>query len=509
MNTLNELQYTDAYGEGFKDFYKKWKSRKKDSSLFVQFLSRDKGLDNRQGYVSPSHSDPMGVYGYPLWYVIDHPSDIWYGQQASYLRVLQNVQPRKTLQLQYVDYSDVRNLLYKAKLSDGLISTLEKEFKGYSQYGKILFNLIQRNYTSKEDFTIRSAKEQADIIKKMGFLAIEDRASRQSQAVINEREPVQICFVSPLSFKILDAFKLKGREHIHQVHKRSSLTVDQPSEFFLRSIAQRIFKEVFNDKIDKFQKGEIYVRTSLFRDIYFSKSGRSISIEPISTMDRTGLKFGQKPYKAYKKSNRWALKIFIDSEYGQMNYVVHMEDSIALVIDDISKDIASSSKNPNWQPLSKEKFITDKENEYEIERKEAQKRGDEKLLGEFDSNYASWIELAKEVNANVPNYTHLTDEEKLRWLKCGTALGNLSNHNRYGIENSNEGQVIPLDQLLPRDSLERMVEVYNWGEFLNNFFLPILRKAQPWITRYSLPNVFAGFITRRKKEEEEEKDHSN
>ncbi len=100
-NKLNEIVYQDAFGPEFEKFHKKWKGQKKDRTLFVQFTNFDAGYDNKVGYSDPNHSDPKGVYGYPLWYVIDHPGDIWYGANAKFLRVLQNTHPEKTLQLTY------------------------------------------------------------------------------------------------------------------------------------------------------------------------------------------------------------------------------------------------------------------------------------------------------------------------------------------------------------------------------------------------------------------------
>jgi hypothetical protein len=503
MIKLRELNYKDSYGEEFEKFHKKWKSQKKDSTLFVQFLNRDVGYDQKKGWDSPNHSDPVGVYGYPLWYVIDYPSDIWYGQKASFLRVIRNTVPRKTLQLQYLNYSDVSNLLRKVNLSDSMIFKLEKEFKGYSQYGKILFNLIQRNYTSKDKFTVRTGKEQSEIIRKMGYLAIEDRASRMSQAVINDREPVQICFVSPLSFKVEDIFRLKGKTNLHSKDRGRSITVDEPTSDFLRAIAQRIFREVFNDKIEKYQKGEMYSTEVQFKDLFFSKQGRYISLSVIDTMDRNGLKLGQKPYKRYKKSNRWGLKIFLYCEYGEFNYTMGMEDFVKELISEIEQDIGSNQKDTSWIPMTLDNYVKTKEKEYNSERDIYLRKEDEKLLSTFNDSYGSWVKLAKDLGVSIPNYSNIIDEEKLSWLNLGKYIGNICRNNMYKIEgNTLTGKVLPLNDLLPPDSLEFLQEKDN-NNFISKFFLPILKKAQPWITGYSLPTTHAYFILRRMEDEKE------
>jgi len=491
---LKEVTYQDAYGPTFTEFKKKYNKYKKDSSLFVQFTNFDLGFDNRKGYDSPDHSDPIGVYGYPLWYVLSNPSDIWYGQNASYMRVLKNVAPRKTLQLQYVTYSDIGNYAYKIKqktgiryIQDGLISKLEKEFKGYSQYGKIFFQLIQRQYDDKGDFKVRSNEEQTAILKKLGFWAIEDRASRSSQAVINDREPVQICFLVPSSFKVLDTYKLKVEDHYHSSDMGRTFVTDEPSDSFIRSIAQRIFKECFNDKIESGQKDSHYETKVKFRNLYFSKAGRMIQIEKFDQMDRSNLKLGQKPYKAYTMNNRWAIKIHIDSETVVDNYVAQMDDSIESVLQQIKEDIQSSTVNPNWIPYTKEKYIAHKEREYDVENQKWRNQEDEKKLRYFDSTLEGWKELASALNVSVPDLSNLDREDKLNFLHIDSSLTNVMNRNRYDIQKLEvyEKTYYPLKLMLGDDFLKYLRKDEDTAMLFNSFFYPILKKSEPYLGFYT------------------------
>jgi hypothetical protein len=74
---FQETSYKDIYAKAFQEFEKKWKKQKNDTDLYVQFTNHNDNTLGRSIYADPNHSDPAGVYGYPLKYVIDYPADIW------------------------------------------------------------------------------------------------------------------------------------------------------------------------------------------------------------------------------------------------------------------------------------------------------------------------------------------------------------------------------------------------------------------------------------------------
>jgi len=472
---LKELTSEDAYGSEFVRFVKKWKSQKTDTSLFVQFTDKTNSYDDRIGVATPSHSDPKGVYGYPLSYVIDHPGDIWYGQKAKYLRVLRNVSPKKTLQLQYVDYSFGKNLLYKAKVNYPSWEKVEKEFSGVSKEARTFFNLVQRKYNSSDskDFTIRSATEQSDIFLKMGYWAIEDRPSRQSQSVINDREPLQICFFVPQAFKVEETYTL---HHSQEKPHERSLVVDEPNKGFLRSIAQRIFLEVFNDKIAPLNKGEYYETGVSFQNTYFSVGGRSVKIDTISILDRTNTKFGGKPFKQFKKYNRWALSFLIYSEYGEDKYTVQASDSIASLIQEIKEDYKKQAPNENWKPRSLETYIGMQKDSYNKSMSNYAEREKQKRIKQFEGEFEGWQELAGVLNVSVPSYSNLSDDSKNSFVEEATWLQNIMRNKAYGVEG-----IVPLETALPQEVLESMLERESEDMFIKNYFYPILQASQPYL----------------------------
>ncbi len=488
---LKEITYQDAYGPTFVEFKKKYNKLKKDTSLFVQFSNFDLGFDNRKGYETPDHSDPIGVYAYPLWYVLSNPSDIWYGQQASFMRVLQNVAPRKTLQLQYISYSDIGNYAYKIKqktgvryIQDGLISKLEKDYKDASRYGQIFFQLVQRQYDTEGNFKVRSNEEQSTILKKLGFWAIEDRASRSSQAVINDREPAQICFLVPNSFNVLDTYNLRQEKHTHTSNNSRIMTVDEPSDSFIRSIAQKIFSECFNDRIAPNQKDTFYSVKVSFANNYFSIGGRRIKIEKIDTMDRSNLKLGQKPYKAYTTSNRWALKIHINSESVNTYYIAHMDRPIKDLIQEIKEDIASTPVKSDWVPLTLDNYIKQQEKEYDERMKIYRDAENEKKIKHFSSTYESWSELATTLKVDVPDLNKLDSEGKLNFVNISDSLMNLMNNKRYEIKNLDKykNTFYPLNLMIGESYLEYLKEDPELSSMFDKFFYPILKKAEPYLS---------------------------
>jgi hypothetical protein len=109
-----------------------------------------------------------------------------------------------------------------------------------------LSSLFDGDYYNKEEgkpFRVRSGKEQSDILKGLGYWAIEDTPSRPSQAVINEREPVQICFLVPAAFKVIDYFYLSPAKN----KVGDFLVTNEPTDGWLRKLAQRILSEVFTN----------------------------------------------------------------------------------------------------------------------------------------------------------------------------------------------------------------------------------------------------------------------
>ena len=157
---LTEVHYKDIYGKGFDDFMKKYKGEK---FLYVQFTNHNSDKLERNPYESPNHSDPVGVYGYPISYVLKNPADIWYGRNAKFLRVLETTAKLSNqLFLNNMTESEFHNWMQKLLPAIGLVyrdsnvqemikrlrTTFKwKKYNGSTKFGKLLFDFVQIELT--------------------------------------------------------------------------------------------------------------------------------------------------------------------------------------------------------------------------------------------------------------------------------------------------------------------------------------------------------------------------
>lgn len=487
---IKEITYQDSYGIEFEKFIKKWKKYKNDNNYYVQFTTRDLGYDNRSGFDNPNHSDPKGVYGYPLKYVIDYPSDIWYGANANYLRILYNLHPEKTLQLQNIDFVQANNLINKTRekgsdVSNGIFNKLEKEFKDVSRWGKIFFQTIQRKYTDNNNYIIRSAVEQNKILLNTGFWAIEDTPTRASQSVINSREPLQICFLTPMCFKVIENFKLK-------IHKdKPSLVVNTPTEEFERFIVQKIFNEVFNDKIAKNIKPKEYIDYRIeFYNEYISKGGRYIKIESKDASlnyRMNNLKLGEKPHKSNKKSNFFYFKIELKCEKGEFVFISNTDESMNDTISYIKEKVKEAEFDPNWEKFTKERHIANLYNKRDKEEEEALKKQKEETLKEFEDCFASWKDLSKLINIPIPNYNTKSNDIKISFVNSAKFLRAIITKT---VEHEFNGKVILLEPAFKEiendeDILGKVRHGIPFKKFYFEVFKPLLIASQNYYTAYT------------------------
>lgn len=367
---LQELLPSDQYGPEWKAFVKKWRPFAKEGYYYVQFTNNSSFTD-KSAYETPDHTDPVGVYGYPLSYVLSHPGDIWYGPRAHYARVLKEVDSRHTLRLQYIDDYDINNWLRNLKLYDGKFDKARRKLghKGSNANVKTFFSYIQTNMS---DFwetgktVARPGKEQTALLRKLGFWAIEDTATRPSQAIINEREPLQICFLIPQAFEIKDVINLHNKEN-----KWEGMTVAEPGKYKMRALAQRIAQEVFGESLAPKQLGHVGLKTYSIMDIYWTQSGRRIKIDARSTDTPFSRGLGEKPHKLKRQDSWWYYFVEIYSEKGESTYKMSSTDeSVDSFISRIKQDISSSPDVEGFVPEGPQEFVSrkNKEREEEIRR---------------------------------------------------------------------------------------------------------------------------------------------
>ena len=167
VELLFEVDFRDASSKGFLEFHNKYKKQKTDRDLFVQFTSYNASHEERNPYSSPNHSDPVGVYAYPLNYVINNPADIWYGSQTKWIRVLR----RKTDKVLYVNLlntSEIKNDLWNLGYSGSeALKQAAKKFpqvvKGQNKDQKAFFAFLQYDF-EKDRF--RTGLEQTALLRK-------------------------------------------------------------------------------------------------------------------------------------------------------------------------------------------------------------------------------------------------------------------------------------------------------------------------------------------------------
>lgn len=211
---LNEIHFTDKFSKHFVEFWNKYKDSVNDKSLFVTFtMYKNNNLD-KNIYLSPeTHEDPAGIYAYPLEYVINHPMDLKFAENRTYLQVLR-LTSDKVADLQNMDTFELQRAYDVIYGHDQYITNMTlHNFRTPRDKGLLLFRyLIQfkksgggtadRSYTN-----LRTPEEQNNIARKMGYDAIYDDAPSAPEAIINPNEPQQIIFLTRKAFEIVDVFQ--------------------------------------------------------------------------------------------------------------------------------------------------------------------------------------------------------------------------------------------------------------------------------------------------------------
>lgn len=410
---IQEVHYTDVYPKAFQEFYNKWKKYKNDSSLYVRF---DNGnttdVLSKGASQNPNHSDPVGTYAYPLKYIIDYPGDIWYGHNSTYLKVIKDKSKKGYVRLDTMDDIDARNYLRKVGLDDGYY--LAQKFypdraKGITAPGKLFMSALQMDFNGatlpKDRKNVpnpispktRSSKEQTSLLLRMGINTLEDRATRISQASINDREPEQILWLRPTDFEILETYRLSDK-----VEKSTSVTFK--TDKLSRKIAAGI-AEIMNDSLTDFLKEQ-----------FWTKNGRKIIVSPkdVSLKYRMdNLKMGQKPHKFFKKYNQFAFSVTILSERGEFNELVGADEKISQMLSDFNYSWNKKEGIDNGKRYSKKE---QEENE-KREKEERNKIENEKRKKEVAYNFDWYVvprynELAKYLGfREIPD--NLTTEQKV------------------------------------------------------------------------------------------------
>lgn len=201
---INEIHYEDKFSKHFSQFINDYKDKISDKSLFVTFTMHKSNLDDKTFNPNPStHDDPVGIYGYPLEYVINHPMDIKFAEKRKYLQVLK-LNTNKILDLQNVSLLELQRCYNEIYGFDQYITNKKITFNTPRLRGWLLYHLVQ---TDKLTSTLRTPREQSELFKKLGYEVVMDNAKTENDAIINPNEPEQTIFLTRNSFNIVDFYQ--------------------------------------------------------------------------------------------------------------------------------------------------------------------------------------------------------------------------------------------------------------------------------------------------------------
>lgn len=377
---LTETHYSDMMPKSFEDFRKRYMKLAKSGQtrdLYVQFTHNGSSMD-RTSFLSPDHSDPVGIYGYPMDYVLKYPADIWYGRGARFLRVLEDTSKSKLYidsvddewaakrMLQRMGFSipDIDEMIWRCKKlfrnSYGSVNVWAKTFLSCVQMDVLGFDMDLAKQDSSNYPAVRSGAAQTALFRKAGFDAIEDTSTNNKRAIINSREPEQIIFLTRGAFRIREVVSL--RPDAHQNKLPSMTSSDPGAELIERPFAQKL-AAIMGDKLREGPE-----RSNLNGwSFYWTVGGRRIEIDfPMNPSYYENKKIGEKPHRQHKLADDHQVKISIKTELGDMKTSGDSNTRWDEILDDIKIDWQNLQANPqdvNWEPETLASFRKKEEDE--------------------------------------------------------------------------------------------------------------------------------------------------
>lgn len=342
---LTEVHYKDLYGKGFEEFRKKY-SKVPTYGMYVRFTSIPMDKLDRNPFQNPDHQDPIGVYAYPLSYVLKNPADIWYGMQAKFMGVLES-KAKKILQLQELKESDAQQLLIN--MFGWKVSEVEAKWKlarkislgnideSTSKVAVTFMALFQWDISDPKEPKVRSGAEQTALLRKAGFDAVEDTAKTNKQAAINSREPEQIVFLHRGAFEIIETFSLG------QSKSKEGVGISNDPQHLGRKLAAQI-AEVMNDKLTSDEEERANRNGWGF---FWTKGGKQIEIKfsrPESYYKDK--KIGEKKHKESKLSSEYFTDINVRTPVGDFSYQIDSDEEFKKGLQRIKEKYLDLLENP-------------------------------------------------------------------------------------------------------------------------------------------------------------------
>lgn len=493
---INEIHYQDLYPDSFQQFRKKYLPllrKRQVYDLWIQFSNFADNTMDRNASPTQDHHDPSGVYAYPIAYVLNYPGDVWYGLGAKYMRVLKAT-TKKALPLGYIqDANKCQRMLNNAGFTVPEINEMmwlaNKHYKnrtsGTNKWGKIFLTCMQIDLVNPPigqnqggmfskggpEYRIRSGPEQTALFLKMGVDAIIDSASTNKSAIINDREPEQICFLTRAAFRVEEVYDLRGGM---QKEKLPTFTSPDPSGTYIeRALVSAILKGM-DDQISESSRDETTrKKLDMAYRYYWTKKGRRVEV----TFERpnsyyTNRKMGEKKHKESKLYSLYRTDIKIETELGSMRGRFAEDTKFSDIISDMYRNWKNLQENPKpdgWEPETSDSFM----DKVKAEKDEYYRQQREKEHKERMEEMPKFLEDVKFV-ANHYNLPFSPNDDNEMNAKLSGMLQWFSNHWRQvggdekePVESQVKHWYESCEQWLGmKNQLEMMPQIHQLGEIL-------------------------------------------
>jgi predicted amidophosphoribosyltransferase len=441
MRQVSAVHYEDLYPKSFIAFRKKYlpllKKGVEHRRYYVQFTNFMDDTLSKKPYENPDHHDPVAIYGYPLEYVLKHPADIWYGNQAKYLRVLTERKSSNTLLLQHMTESEANNVLYKMGLPYDSMDKAkalwpDRVGKGTGSIGRAFFQAMQMDMSGigkiprgkderkamADGCKVRSGKEQTALLRKAGFDAIEDTARNQKTAVINPREPEQIAFLHRNAFDVVEVIPLKLSQ------QKEGVGTSQNPSYLAPKLAAMVATGIGDRIVDRDENGYTF----------WTAGGREITVSfdrPSSYYE--GKKIGEKKHKESKLHSPYLVKVSLASERGTFSPMAMASEKFAEIAADVTYRFNQAEPVEGFKPISKASRKAEKEAATKTYRqKEKEKKYED--LKRWVPDYISEIaEVAQRLGLPFTQAEFFNSSDEARELLDGmlTVVGRYLSNETY------------------------------------------------------------------------------
>lgn len=452
---LTEVHWTDIYPKNFQVFRKKYLKllrEKKAYNLFVQFSNYADNTLNRVAYNGDkvNHSDMVGIYSYPIEYVLTHPSDVWYGSGARYMRILED-HSKNSLYLSDINTENkvertLNNMGFNYKEIMNSIAIAKKVFKrrntGTNKFAKLFLSCVQMDLLSPPiddgktpTYETRTGADQTKLLRNAGYDAIVDTSKTNKLAIINDREPEQTVFLTRNAFRVIEVIDLRGG--IPEKDLSGMVTNNPDTTSITRPFASKLAEVMDGDKIKEWA-GDAKIRKNMDASYryYWTVKGRRISIDferPNSYY--VNKKLGEKKHRVSKLSNEWMTKIEVKTELGDIKIHGSSDTTFDEMVSVMQSNWNRLKENPHqtdWTPQDSKSFISvinkQKDEFYAKQREEDRK----KKLMDFDKFSEDVQKLA--TYYNMPFTPPTDDFSKEQLVGVMQFLSNAYRQNKKPIE---------------------------------------------------------------------------